>query len=306
MSARLLDLRARIGGVVSGDTGLFPGPGHSRKDRSLSVRDVGSRLVVHSFAGDDLGAIFRYLESHGVNLPSKPQPLTATERMKLREMRVREEAERRALEQSRKLVARDLWRSAQPIGGAALAYLKLRGISEAVITQAAGVGDIRYHPEAPRAPYQTGSRTAPAMFGLVRDRWGGCLGLHITFVREDGGGKAFGDRSRLMVASQSGGCIRLAPVAETIAVAEGIETALSFASLYNVPTWAARSTDGLERFIAPAGVKEILIAADGDAAGKRAAGALYERLRPSFRMRLCPAPDGQDWNDVLMGRMGDE
>jgi hypothetical protein len=55
-----LDVRAAaraLGGDISGRDGLVcPGPGHSRQDRSLSVRlDPNARdgFVVHSFAGDD-------------------------------------------------------------------------------------------------------------------------------------------------------------------------------------------------------------------------------------------------------------
>jgi putative DNA primase/helicase len=44
-----------LGGEVAGrDQVLAPGPGHSPKDRSLSVRLTdGDDFVVHSFAGDD-------------------------------------------------------------------------------------------------------------------------------------------------------------------------------------------------------------------------------------------------------------
>ena len=45
------------GEVVGRDRALVPGPGHSRHDRSLSIRLVSSApdgFLVHSFAGDDL------------------------------------------------------------------------------------------------------------------------------------------------------------------------------------------------------------------------------------------------------------
>jgi hypothetical protein len=56
-----LDARtiARVmGGDVNGDGALVPGPGHSSKDRSLSVKpDPAARdgFIVHSFAGDGVG-----------------------------------------------------------------------------------------------------------------------------------------------------------------------------------------------------------------------------------------------------------
>jgi hypothetical protein len=41
------------GDVVSANRVSAPGPGHSAKDRSLSVLIVGSDFVVHSFSNDD-------------------------------------------------------------------------------------------------------------------------------------------------------------------------------------------------------------------------------------------------------------
>src|SRR5712691_9358997 len=53
----MLTLRAiaqALGGEISGGQVLAPGPGHSPKDRSLSIKlnEIGG-VIVHSFAGDD-------------------------------------------------------------------------------------------------------------------------------------------------------------------------------------------------------------------------------------------------------------
>jgi hypothetical protein len=64
-----LDARtiARVmGGDVNGDSVLVPGPGHSPKDRSLSIkldRESPDGFVCHSFAGDDFGLCRDYLKS---------------------------------------------------------------------------------------------------------------------------------------------------------------------------------------------------------------------------------------------------
>ena len=60
-TARVLNLSqdtvARtMGGDVSGSQVLVPGPGHSPKDRSLSIKldaSASGGFLVHSFAGDD-------------------------------------------------------------------------------------------------------------------------------------------------------------------------------------------------------------------------------------------------------------
>ena len=55
----LLDLRSiarALRGEISGRQILAPGPGHSRRDRSLSIRiepNAPDGFVVHSFADDD-------------------------------------------------------------------------------------------------------------------------------------------------------------------------------------------------------------------------------------------------------------
>jgi putative DNA primase/helicase len=56
MLLSLAEMARRLGGEVSGDQIMCPGPGHSPQDRSLSVKldDKGDDIVVHSFAGDDI------------------------------------------------------------------------------------------------------------------------------------------------------------------------------------------------------------------------------------------------------------
>jgi hypothetical protein len=52
----LRTLRAALGGEISGDRLLCPGPGHSAADRSLSIRldsNAPDGFLVHSFANDD-------------------------------------------------------------------------------------------------------------------------------------------------------------------------------------------------------------------------------------------------------------
>jgi hypothetical protein len=56
MMMTLAEMARRLGGEVSGQQVLCPGPGHSDKDRSLSVKlnAKGDGIVVHSFSGDDI------------------------------------------------------------------------------------------------------------------------------------------------------------------------------------------------------------------------------------------------------------
>ena len=56
MTTSLPSWASALGGTVSGTSILCPGPGHSRKDRSLAVRLSASApdgFLVYSHAGDD-------------------------------------------------------------------------------------------------------------------------------------------------------------------------------------------------------------------------------------------------------------
>ena len=61
----LQEIARALGGKVEGHWVRVPGPGHSAKDRSLSVRltDDRSDIFVTSFAGDDAIACKDYVRA---------------------------------------------------------------------------------------------------------------------------------------------------------------------------------------------------------------------------------------------------
>jgi phage/plasmid primase-like uncharacterized protein len=83
-------------------------------------------------------------------------------------------------------------------------------------------------------------------------------------------------------------------------LAEGVFTALSAGERFGLPAWALLGTSNLRRWSAPAGVREVLIAADRGADGEASAGRLARRLRTdglAVSIRLPPFPHG-DWNEA--------
>lgn len=104
----------------------------------------------------------------------------------------------------------------------------------------------------------------------------------------------------------SGGAVALSEAQGPLVVCEGIETGLSLLSgLLGEPAevWAALSTSGLRALSLPPRPRRLIVAADGDPAGIEAAKALGDCAHyQGWEVFLWPAPDGQDWNDVLQAK----
>jgi putative DNA primase/helicase len=111
---------------------------------------------------------------------------------------------------------------------------------------------------------------------------------------------------RAMLGRAAGGAVRLAPVAETLTVGEGVETCFAAMQATQTPAWAALSTSGLTALALPSIVRTVIILPDHDenGAGERAARAAAGRwLTEGRRVRIAMPPEpGTDFADVLLGR----
>jgi putative DNA primase/helicase len=146
----------------------------------------------------------------------------------------------------------------------------------------------------------------PAMLALVHNIAGERTAVHRTFLAHDGSGKAPVEKPRKIAGRHGPGpTIRLTPPGSTMGIAEGVETALSAAKLFGIPTWSVISTYGTETFEPPPIVEQLVIFADNDAngAGQRAAEALATRLAGRITVEvMIPERPGTDWNDLLRER----
>jgi hypothetical protein len=125
------------------------------------------------------------------------------------------------------------------------------------------------------------------------------VAVHRTFLRQDGRGKADLDPDKMTLGPCKGGAVQLAPVGPILAVAEGIETALSFMEGTGTPTWAALSAGGIRNLILPKMVREIVIAADPDPVGLIAARVAARRwLHENRRVAIARPPLRHDFNDL--------
>ena len=153
-----------------------------------------------------------------------------------------------------------------------------------------------------REPYWNDGSVSrhPAMLALITNPIGEPISVHRTYLSADGGKADLPVQRKAVSSFGPGPTIRLAPVAPTMGIAEGIETALSATKLFGVPTWSVMSDYGMATFEPPPEVQQLIIFADHDehGAGQRAASSLAARLPIPTEIKL-PERFG-DWNDVLV------
>lgn len=139
-----------------------------------------------------------------------------------------------------------------------------------------------------------------ALVGAVRDIAGELVTAHVTYLERDGRKLADFEPRKLLsgLMGREGCAVQIQAAAETLGIAEGIETALSASRLHGIPVWAALNTSLLARFTPPQGVTRLVIFADRDVAGLDAASKLMERLQGRLQLTV-KTPQTKDWNDVL-------
>jgi putative DNA primase/helicase len=107
-----------------------------------------------------------------------------------------------------------------------------------------------------------------------------------------------------------GGAVRLAPAAEEMGVAEGVESALAASILFGMPVWAALSANGVRTFEPPKLCCKLWVYADHDdhRVGEAVAEMLLHRMRQTNKIAceikepIPPWPGKFDWNDALIHR----
>jgi putative DNA primase/helicase len=194
-----------------------------------------------------------------------------------------------------------LWSQSRPLDGQDLAsrYLGSRGIKILPAASAARFND--------GLPYWQEDKTKlilPTMLAKFAAPDGQSAILHRTYLAEPGT-KADIEKPRQLVPGKvpNGGAVRLMPAAETMGIAEGIETALSAAQIFNIPVWAALTVGSLIKWQPPSKAKSIIIFADNDKsfAGQSDAFSLAHKLKIEGLHVEVRVPDdaGADWNDEL-------
>lgn len=199
---------------------------------------------------------------------------------------------------------RKLWAGSVPVthGDPVSQYLENRGISLAHIP-----GSLRFHPSL--TYYREGGDKAidegsfDAMLGLISAPDGSGATIHRTWIKNGQKAPVASPKKIAQGLPIKGGAIRLTPIAETLGVAEGIETALAAMQASGIPTWACVSAHGIESFMPPDGCKRVVIFGDNDtnyvgqsAAYKLASSLVRAGIEADVRIYQ---ERGKDWADGL-------
>lgn len=152
-----------------------------------------------------------------------------------------------------------------------------------------------------------------SLYSLATDDKGELCYLHQTLL--DGARKAdIGTSAKRLKSLQEDNyldharsvAIRMFPVASTLGIAEGIETALSAHQIYKVNTWATINSGFMKKFRVPAGVKNFIIFADRDINSATGLAAALECAHANLLAKndlqkvSVYYPDNGDFNDMLM------
>ncbi|MCZ2203319.1 DUF7146 domain-containing protein [Bartonella sp. A05] len=285
-------------GTWNGHTGLACCPAHDDQRPSLSISyGYDGRLLLYCHAGCEFAEIVNALEAMGhITKHAFFDNADYNQECFFIEKNFKQLSCSKAKKNADK--AKAIWKQAKPIKNSlAETYLRMRGIRCVLPTS------LRFHEACPHP-----SRDChPALVALVEG--GNFFAIHRTYLRGDGA-KADITPVKAMLGSVMGGAVHLSQGnKQHYVICEGIETGLSLISglLPEEPIdlWAALSTSGMMKLNLPDTQARLTIAMDGDTAGRKAGFTLAARAhQQGFSVFMMEAPQGQDFNDVLLSQRG--
>jgi putative DNA primase/helicase len=309
MTAQLKSWAAALGGELSGKGVICPGPGHSQRDRSLSVTPsvtAPDGFVVHSFANDDPLACKDYVRRR-LGLPEfrqgRPQkPPLGGQGKSVGYMSCAEPKKAASAipsDETKRKRAMDIWAEAQgPHRTLVDVYLRSRCLE---LPDEAANEAIRFHPAC-----LFGSERFPAMVCLVRNIiTNEPQGIHRTALAANGTAIKRGDKTfRMTLGPIAGGAIKLDPdedVIQYLCIGEGAETCLSGRQMKLRPVWSAVNASGIASFPILPGIDGLAIIRENDATSAKAVEACARRWFEAGRYVVIVTSElGSDLNDELL------
>ena len=287
------DIVHALGGKWHGRYGIARCPAHDDREPSFSVRQMHDGAALHCFAGCAFKDIVGELKARG--LWNETCRADATPRAAPPDP---------AIDDARRTdYARRLWDRAHAIAGTrAETYLKARAIALPPV----GTNALRY---LPRLKHTPSGREFPCLIASLTDWTNRLVAVQRTFLAEDGTKKAPVISAKMTLGPMGHAAVKLIePRGEILALAEGIETALSAYALHFIPTWATLSAKRLSQIRIPPHIRRVVIFADKGPAGEEAAARAAHLYRTcGIKVHVVPpsAEFGhtfEDFNDVVAMR----
>lgn len=266
----VVDIVGTLGGTWWGYRAMCRCPAHPDKTPSLSIRQGHDGILVHCFAGCDPDDVLR--EISRLRPGQRYQPPSAAR-------------------PARQPNVERIWNEAVPVSGTpAEAYLLKREI-------VAPFDDLRFHPRCPWGPKPL-TRFLPALLVAAREVRA-LRAIQRVFLDLENGGYL----DKVMLGTPFGASWQGRWVTDTLALAEGFETAARFTQLNDIPCWATLGAARLDRVHIPPSVRVLIFAEDNDAEGRRARRKAWAAYRPrGLELRRMPPPSQfADWAEVGTG-----
>ena len=274
-----------LGGTWNGSSGMARCPAHDDKKPSLHVRQQGGKVLVKCHSGCSQGAVLQILKQRGlwptkVALAREVKEYLSPEFDKYQKRRV-----------ARAVFYKTDYRKAK--GTRVQTYLKRRGITKKLPANIY-LGEYEGQP----------SMAIPIWMPHRQE----FCGAQITFLNKSGR-KVKGKCQRIFLGAIKGGVVRFGIGNEgPLIISESTENALSCWQITGCQSWSALSAPNMAAItLPPDEYRKVIIAADHDEAGLKAANTLAQRLaREGRTVRIAvPAQDGSDFNDLIREKGAD-
>jgi hypothetical protein len=223
-----------------------------------------------------------------------PEPSTERKPSWRREDNGAEFRELTADELERATAARAIWDEAEPIAGvpAVQGYLYARCLEPAT-------SELRFHPRTPWL-----AKVRPCMLAPFRNIDTDDIAGIVRILLDEPEGWPKTQRKMLGVVRRA--AVKLVPVTDTLAVAEGVETAIAANMLGHGPAWALGSAGAVASLPVLPGIERLILLEENNDISREAVARCGRRWMRAGRKvaRVRPDDGYDDLNDELISRRG--
>lgn len=223
-----------------------------------------------------------------------PEPATERKPSPRRDDDGAEPRDLSANELERAAAARGIWDEAEPIAGvsAVQGYLASRCLES-------GSNELRFHPRTPWL-----AQVRPCLLASYRSVDTDNITGIVRILLDEPESWPKSQRKMLRVVRRA--AVKLVPVTDTLAVAEGVETAIAANMLGHGPAWALGSAGAVANLPVLPGVERLILLQENNEASSNAVDSCGRRwLRAGRRVRRVKPEQGcDDLNDELISRNG--